>query len=325
MRIFPARPRTGWVDVACWAAVAPCGLLALARWLGYDGGVWPLVLLPAVTPYLVPLTLAVLVGTAVVRRWYPGAVALAVLVALVGYVAPRAFGGPDPARGPAVRVLAANLKDSTADPGSVVALVRDHRVDVLAVSELDGDELAALDAAGLPGLLPYAVTSPSDTMTGGTALLARYPLTGGRHVPLVDGFVETAATLRVPGAVPVEVTAVHYCAPVDPAQYACWRYGQSRTPDATPDGPVRLLLGDFNLTVDYGALRRLLGTGYRDAASVVGQGLTTTWPYDGTPVPPLAIDHVLADRRIGVSAFTAYPIRHSDHRAIAADLTLPRS
>jgi endonuclease/exonuclease/phosphatase (EEP) superfamily protein YafD len=266
-----------------------------------------------------------LVFSVVVRRWTAAGVAFAVLVALVGYVAPRAFGGPDPARGRAVRVMAANLKDSTADPAWIVALVRDHDVGVLAVSELDGNELAGLDAAGLTRLLPYAVTSPSQTMTGGTALFSRYPLTGGRHVPLVDGFVETAATLRVADAVPVEVTAVHYCAPVDPAQYACWRYGRSRTPEATPDGPVRLLLGDFNLTVDYGALRHLLGTGYRDAGSVVGQGLSTTWPYDGTPVPPLAIDHVLADRRIGVGAFAAYPIRHSDHRAIAADLTLPPS
>src|SRR5205814_8275106 len=137
-----AGARRGWVDVACWAAVVPCGLLALARWLGYDGGVWPLVLLPAVTPYLVLVVPIPLVFSVVVRRWTAAGVAFAVLVALVGYVAPRAFGGPDPARGRAVRVMAANLKDSTADPVWIVALVRDHDVGVLAVSELDGNELA---------------------------------------------------------------------------------------------------------------------------------------------------------------------------------------
>ena len=42
---------------------------------------------------------------------------------------------------------------------------------------------------------------------------------------------------------------------------------------------MRLLVGDFNATLDHAALRRLLDTGYRDAASVVGQGMTPTcWP-----------------------------------------------
>ena len=65
----------------------------------------------------------------------------------------------------------------------------------------------------------------------------------------------------------------------------------SRIPPATPAGPVRLLLGDFNLTLDYRAMRAVLDTGYRDAAAVVGRGLATTWPYNGTPLPRVAIDH----------------------------------
>jgi len=315
--------RERWITGACWAAVGVWALIAVTRWLGYDGPVWPLVMFPALTPYL---TLAALLPVALcllTRRWLAGVAALAVFAALLGFVAPRAFGGPDPARGPAVRVMSANLKEGSADPGALVALVRSLRVDVLAVSELPPRELARLTRAGLTGVLPYAVTNPAWSTTGGTALFSRYPLTDGQRLPLVDEFVETAAVLHVPGARPVELTAVHYCAPVDPGQYTCWRYGIARIPPALPTGPVRLLLGDFNLTMDYGALRTVLDTGYRDAASVVGQGLSTTWPYDGTPVPPLTIDHVLADRRIGVSAAGTYPIRNSDHRAVFAALTLP--
>jgi endonuclease/exonuclease/phosphatase (EEP) superfamily protein YafD len=319
------RQRTVWIDVACWLAAGLWGIVALTRWLGYDGGAWPIVLAPALTPYLTVAALVPVAACLIARRWLAGAVALAVLVALVAFVAPRAFGGPDPARGPAVRVLAANLKEGDADPRAVVDLVRTRRVDLLAVSELPEEELTALSDAGLTRLLPYGVTNPGETTTGGTALFSRYPLSDGQRIPLVAGFVETAAVLHVPGAVPVAVTVVHYCAPADPVQYRCWAYGLSRTPPADPAGPVRLLLGDFNLTLDYGALRDLLGTGYRDAAAVTGDGLTTTWPYDGTPVPPLAIDHVLADRRIGVSGFGAYPVRRSDHRAVFAALTLPRS
>ena len=321
----PARLRATPSGVVCWTAVGLFGVLAVTRWLGFDGGTWPLVLVPAMTPYLTIAALVPVVTCLATRRWLAGTVAVAVLVALIAFVAPRGFGGPDPARGPVVRVMSANLKDGTADPASVLDVVRSQHVDVLAVSELQNRELNRLLRSGVTDLLPYSVTNPSWSSTGGTALFSRYPLSDGRAVPLLDYFVETAAVLRVPGAQPVELTAVHYCAPVDPEQYRCWAYGKSRTPPATPDGPVRLLLGDFNLTLDYGALRDLLGTGYRDAADVLGRGFTTTWPYDGTPLPPVTIDHVLADHRIGVTSLDAYPIRDSDHRALVATLTFPKA
>jgi endonuclease/exonuclease/phosphatase (EEP) superfamily protein YafD len=88
------------------------------------------------------------------------------------------------------------------------------------------------------------------------------------------------------------------------------------------DGPVRLLLGDFNATLDHSVLRRLLATGYRDAADVRGDGMGTTWPYDKL-FPRIALDHVLADRRVGVRAFAIHAVPRSDHRALYAELVLP--
>lgn len=319
----PGRGRRPWYTIGCWLLAGLWTAVALARWLGYDGGVWPLMALPALTPYLtlgalVPVTVCLLA-----RRWVAAGVTLCVLALLAALVVPRAVGAPDPVRGPALRVLTANLAEGHARAQAVVDLVREQRVDVLAVAELPRRELTALTRAGLTDLLPYLVTNPGDTTTGGTALFSRYPVSDGQRIPLTDGFILTSGTVRVPGARPVLVTAVHYCAPADPGQVACWEYGKSHVPPATPDGPVRLLLGDFNLTVDYAAMRSLLDTGYRDAACVVGAGLMTTWPYDGTPLPRVAIDHVLADRRIGVSSVSAHQVRGSDHRAVLAELTLP--
>jgi endonuclease/exonuclease/phosphatase (EEP) superfamily protein YafD len=88
---------------------------------------------------------------------------------------------------------------------------------------------------------------------------------------------------------------------------------------------VRVLAGDFNATLDHALLRRLLDTGYRDAAATVGAGLVGTWgPYDGDPIPPVVIDHVLADRRVGVVAVSVHRVPGSDHRAVLASLTPPR-
>jgi endonuclease/exonuclease/phosphatase family metal-dependent hydrolase len=38
----------------------------------------------------------------------------------------------------------------------------------------------------------------------------------------------------------------------------------------------------------------------------------------------VAIDHVLADARCGVRAFSVHPIPGTDHRAVLAELVLPR-
>ena len=310
------------MTAACWLLAGGWAALALERLIGFDGGIWPLVLVPALLPYLAVGALLPVLLSLATKRWLPALLALAAALVLAGTVAPRMTGRADPVRGPGVEVMTANLNEGHADPAALVALVRAHRVDVLALAELTDGELAALTRAGLDQTLPYAATNPSDTSTG-TGLFSRYPLTEPGRRRLLNDYVETAATVHVPGAQPVLVTVVHYCAPADPSQVACWEYGRSRIPAATPDGPVRLLLGDFNLTLDYRALRAVLDTGYRDAAAVVGRGLATTWPYHGTPLPRVAIDHVLADRRIGVRAVSPYQINGSDHRALAAELSLP--
>jgi endonuclease/exonuclease/phosphatase (EEP) superfamily protein YafD len=95
-------------------------------------------------------------------------------------------------------------------------------------------------------------------------------------------------------------------------------------PAAAPDGPLRILAGDFNATLDHADLRRVLAGGYEDAASVVGAGLHATWP-EGRLVPPtVAIDHVLADERAGVRAVSVHTLPGTDHRAVFAELVLPR-
>lgn len=95
---------------------------------------------------------------------------------------------------------------------------------------------------------------------------------------------------------------------------------------------MRLLVGDFNATLDHGALRRLLRRGYLDAADEVGAGLTPTWPSGRATAlaafdpPPATIDHVLVERGVAVAAVRVHDVPGSDHRAVLADLRLtPRA
>ena len=103
-----------------------------------------------------------------------------------------------------------------------------------------------------------------------------------------------------------------------------WRDDLRALPPATPRGDVRILAGDFNATLDHAELRRVLDRGYADAADTVGHGLRATWPSDRRFPPPVTIDHVLADERCGVRDLEVIDVPGSDHRAVLAELVLPR-
>ncbi|HEX5596036.1 MAG TPA: endonuclease/exonuclease/phosphatase family protein [Micromonosporaceae bacterium] len=295
---------------------------AVVSGLGLERG--PLVQLLAFTPYVAAASLAPLVLMLILRRWWTAGVAAVAALVLIGSVAPRALPGPAVmANGPTLRVLTANVLAGAADEVALVRLVRDKRVDVLALQEFTPDAEAELDRLGLAELLPHRQTNP-EVGTSGSALYSRFPLRDGGVRRNEGGFSQAYATVQVPDAPPVLVESVHPAAPYALSMLPAWRTDLASQPPATPEGPLRILAGDFNATLDHAALRTLLRTGYVDAAAAVGAGLIGTWgPYDGDLIPPVTIDHVLVDKRIGVRAVSVHPLPDSDHRPVLAELTLP--
>jgi endonuclease/exonuclease/phosphatase (EEP) superfamily protein YafD len=244
------------LTVLCWAVATPGLLWAAVRLLGVERG--PLVQLLAFTPYVAAWSLAPVALALGLRRWWPAGVAAATAVALLGVVAPRAIGGSADAEGPTLRVLTANLLRGTGDAETLVRLVREHDVDVLAVQEFTPEAAARLDAHGLAALLPHRRLHPV-VGTEGSGLYSRFPLSdvGVRENP--GGFSQVYGTLTAPGAAPTTVESVH------------------------PAGP-----------------------------------------YDGDRIPPVTIDHVLVDRRVGVRDVSVLRLPGSDHRPVYAELALPR-
>ncbi|WP_433391141.1 endonuclease/exonuclease/phosphatase family protein [Micromonospora sp. KLBMP9576] len=307
-----------------WAAVAPGCAWAAVRLGGLDRG--PLVQLLAFTPYAAAGSLLPLLLALALRRRGPAVVAALASAALVAVVAPRALpSGQPPAAGPTVRLLTANLLAGAGDAGALVDLVRRHRVDVLAVQEFTPAAEVELQRLGLDGLLPHRQLSPS-IGTVGSGLYARFPISAGgvRHNRGGWGFDQAHGTVAVPGAPAIRVESAHPSAPYAVDQVGHWRTDLAAQPPATPGGPLGILAGDFNATLDHGPLRALLDTGYVDAADQVGAGLVGTWgPYDGDWIPPVTIDHVLVDRRIAVRSVAVHRVPGSDHRAVLAELRLP--
>ena len=315
--------RTRVLTVALWLLAVPCAVWAVVRLFGLERG-YPVVQLMAFTPYVTVAAVVVAAAGLLTRRWPAGAVAAVAAVSLCAVVLPRAI--PDRGSdvdGLVVRVLSANLLAGSGDERAVLDLVRRLKVDVLALQEFTPSDAQGLAAAGVVDVLPYQAAYPADGVVG-SALLSRYPLRDAALRVHRSNFTQARATVEVPGAAPVQMESVHPQAPCCRSVTAGWERDLRDQPPATVDGPVRVLMGDFNATLDHAALRRLIGTGYRDAADVTGGGFRSTWPYDEKWfVPGVALDRVLADRRVGVRTARPYRVPGSDHKALYAELVLP--
>ena len=297
---------------------------ALIRLFGAERG-W-LVQLMAFTPYAAGWAVLAVVIALVARKWLVAAVGTVAALLLAACVLPRAL--PDSGRGPAtgvrLTVMTLNLYIGQADPEAVVELVRERDVAILAVQEFTAAAQNGLSAAGLDALLPYHALAPEGTT--GSGLYSRFPLTAPGSVRGEGGNLQSYASVQPPGAKSLVVESAHPLAPYAKSVLTDWRADLAAEPAADPDGSARILLGDFNSTLDHAPVRALIRRGYRDAADAVGKGLLPTWgPYAGRPIPPVTLDHILVDRRIGVRRVAVEPVRLSDHRAVLATLTVPAS
>ncbi len=313
------------ISLLVWLAVATLVAWSIVRAFGLESG-FPLVPLMAYTPLAGIGALVLAAMAAALRLWAAAVVAVAVAALLAILVLPRAFPADQSALasdGPELRVMTANLFLGQADAEAVVDLVRDQRIDLLSLQELTPEEYRALRRAGLRRLLPEEVAYTASASSG-AGLFSRWPLA---HVGRIPGSIDLLqmprAQLRVPGSGTVKVVDVHPLPPTDSQQVSHWQRGLSSLPSADPDGAVRLLLGDFNATLDHEALREVLDRGYVDAADAVGKGLTPTWPRGHLLPPIVTIDHVLVDERVRVSDVGVHDIPGTDHRAVTADLVLP--
>jgi endonuclease/exonuclease/phosphatase (EEP) superfamily protein YafD len=317
------RKRKAAVTLLFWLLVLPGLVWLIVRLGGWERG--PLVQLFAFTPYVAGWSWFPALLTLASRRWTVGAVALAVAAGLTAIVLPRALpGGRGPSTGVALHVMTSNMLFGNADPEEIVRLVREHDVAVLAVQEFTPDARKALTKAGLDDLLPYG-SFADEGGAAGTGLYSRFPVGDPGSRRNGAGFMQTYGVIQPPGAGQLIVESAHPIAPWAVRVNGDWRDDLAAEPQADPAGRPRILLGDFNATLDHTPLRRLISSGYRDAAAAAGKGLVPTWPYDGRRVPPVTIDHVLVDDRIGVREVSVHRIPDSDHRAVVAELTVPAS
>jgi endonuclease/exonuclease/phosphatase family metal-dependent hydrolase len=314
--------------VAAWALVAPLALWLAVRASSLGRGTTVETFI-VFTPYVAFASLVVLGVTAALRVRPAALVAAGCCAGYALVMAPLfvAAGGPSPApTGPDLRVMTSNVQFGWADAATVVRLVEEGDIDVLGVQELTPEFHRRLVAEGIEDLLPHGVVDARPGASG-TGLYSRYPVERvgsdvlGSDIP--GEHAHPTGLVEVPGALPVQVTVVHPVPPVGPAAVDAWQQTLEALPRPDGDeGPVHLLIGDFNATVDQPTMRALLDDGYTDAALARGRGWQPTWRSRGVG-PALTLDHVLVDRAVGVDAVSGHDVAGSDHRSLVAVLRLP--
>lgn len=306
-----------------WAVVAvavlgplPITVSRATGWIGDLGIVLTAFAPLALVPYAVALTLLVvlLVRGRRGRRDRLVTLATGLVVVLLGvhvwWLGPLLVGGaPEPAAGAEpVTVLSTNVQFGEGDAPFVVDEVRDREVDVLVVSEITPDFLAAADAAGLADVLPHRVGSP-DPEASGTMVFAREPV---EEVARVDTFFDSLV-VRTDG---VTLLATH---PAPPTLADDWRRDQPLLLAAAREHDVDLVVGDLNATLDHPGIRDLVDAGWRDAVELTNGGFAPTWPTDGQLgllLPAVQIDHALVRDTFAVTDVDHVEVPGSDHLAV---------
>jgi endonuclease/exonuclease/phosphatase (EEP) superfamily protein YafD len=302
-----------------WVAVVPLAVWALVRVFGLDSG-FPLVPLMAFTSYAAVAALLVAGVAVALRNWAAAAVTALVTLCLAVAVLPRAIGDEtvDPDGRETFVVLSTNVHHGTADPATIVELVDRYGADLLSVQELTPSFARELRAAGLEALLPNAVLETHRSASG-AGLYSRLPM---RRLPGSQFFFrQPRATLSLADGRRIRVVGVH---PFPPGRGndTVWQEALESLPSAGAGAPW-ILVGDFNATLDVSLMRETVDRGYRDAGEVAGEGLVPTFPQNRHLIPPITIDHILADERLGVIDYEVEDLPGSDHRALYAELALP--
>jgi len=313
--------RSGWSRYwPIWAAVVPVVLWAVVRAFGLESGGW-LTSLMWFTPYAAIGALLVAGVAVALRNWAATGVVGVATVYLATAVLPRAIETEtESAAGhETLTVLSANVELGGADPSALVALVDRYHPDLLSVEELTPSFARKLHRAGIDRRLPRSVLMARPKGHGG-GLYARFSLTA---LPRQTHFLfrMPRALIELPDGRRLRVLAVH---PQPPSMSVDrWEEALESLPRSGYGIPW-VLAGDFNATLDQAKLRDIVDGGYRDAGAATGKGLEPTWPSGEVfPWGLMTIDHVLADRRLGIAGYGVDDLPGSDHRAVYAQLVLP--
>ena len=288
----------------------------------------------AFTPWLIIPAVLALTFSLTAKRRVLAAVSLACIIAVVWWQLPFfhtnsvlsreaqqavAARTPDTTDGYA-RVMTLNVYKGSADVDQIVQLVRDQRVEVLALQETTDDFVSRLEQAGIGDDLPYLHISSADGSFG-NGLWSATPLGNPRddEVNSIASMMPAGSVGFDGGATNVRFVSVHTTAPVA-GHWTNWRRSLDEVAQLKANTSARyVLMGDFNATLDHAPMRAIVDDRFSDAAEQAGHGFTFTWPQHVHGVPAFSgIDHIILDEGMTAGQLQVVTVAGSDHAALLA-------
>lgn len=220
------------------------------------------------------------------------------------------------------QVMTVNVYKGHADAQTIVRLVKQHHIEILAMQETDAAFIEALNKDGIGEYLPYSQVSSSDGVYG-NGLWSASPLSDP-----VDDEVNSSASLMPAGTVKfnggrssIRFVSVHTTSP-KPGTWTEWLRALQELGNMRSRTSARyVFMGDFNATTDHTAFRDFLGDRFHDAARSAGHGFTFTWPANRSYLPAFAgIDHIVFDSGIDAGNMQVVRVPGSDHDGLIGTL-----
>lgn len=223
-------------------------------------------------------------------------------------------------------ICLANVWMNNTDYPRICSTFRESRADVLAVVELSGELLSAINRE-FADEYPYFFAKASETGAFGIGLWSRYPLARAK---IVDFAVREMPSIAADVEVGDRRTRIIVTHPVPPIFADAWKFRNRHLQAMANDPDVKwseaasirtVVVGDFNLTPWSPTYSQLLDeVGLLDAAA--GMGVTPTW-YRWPLFPcGMVLDHVWYSPNLRCLQRRVLPDMGSDHRPIFVEFGL---
>ncbi len=303
---------------------------------------WVLVLLATLMLglYLVP-SLQTVSPTAMAASFIPHAIVLWALAGLVLFLAGNGWGRawaaaalvgglihaqvlvpytsrfPQPP-GPRLTVATLNLHFGGADLKALAASPA-AKASILVLTETTGATRQVLASGEWAKSFPHRAGFP-EPFLGGTVILSRNPLSELKRTE--ERATGTNAAFRVETPLGrLVIIGAHPSNPVNDA--GVWlRDSQTLLDLAESVGRKypRVVIGDFNATLESATLREFLGHDFADAAATAGSGWQPTYPANSACPPAITIDHVLTSTELVTVSTRTFSVPGTDHFGLVAVL-----
>lgn len=222
-----------------------------------------------------------------------------------------------------VRVMTLNTLNGHANAEDIVRIVRENRIEVLAMQEVTRPLLDELEAAGIFEVLPHYVYGEASSWDNGgiNVLFSVEQMTDqNRNLLPMDLSSMPAGSLDV-GGVTLRFVSIHPGSPHLGGQ-SIWNEGLSTIGSLSEYDHRYVILGDFNSTWNHARFRALLGTTFVDAGQQAGEGFHMSYPSHGFVPALIEIDHIVFTRGAGIRVgdMSCVSVRGTDHLALIATL-----